>query len=190
MDRWRTEQVRTLEAGLAAVIEQAEQDVTVQAQLARQAIQDLLDLTVHAGTSQPRLVVDPSFRYDFTRAQGWAPPLHGLTSRVGTASRRRRRARQRVAGEVAALTDQQIGRARSDLQRRLEETGRAIRHTLESLLADAVDAFHDMLRNAGPDPRQDGHLASDEPKALHEQTAQLRQLLAWLGEPRPEPHGR
>jgi len=192
VDRWRTDQVRTLEAGLAAVIGQAEQDVTVQAQLARDAIQDLLDLTVDAAADLPRLVVDPSFRYDFTRAQGWAPPLHGLTSRLGSASRRRRRARQRVMGEVAALSDRQVGRSRSDLQRRLEETGRAIRHALEDHLADAVDVFTEMLTQAGPDLSQDGRAdrAPDEPQALHEQTAQLRQLLGGLGEPRPEPHGR
>jgi len=184
VDEWRTEQTETLETGLAAVIGQAEQDVTVQAQLAREAIQELLDLTVHAGASLPRLAVDPSFRYDFARPQGWAPPLHGLASRLGTASYRRGRARRRVTDEVASLTDRQLGRARADLQRRLEQTGRAIHRALEDHLADAIDVFRDLLTDAAADPQTDADKEAAEPSVLRQEATQLQQLLTRCGEPR------
>jgi len=185
VDRWRTDQTTTLEAGLAAVIDQAEQDVAIQAQLAREAIEDLLDLTLERRPQLPRLEVDAAFRYDFARPEGWAPPLRGLASRVGTASQRRQRARRRVADEVASLTDRQLGRARSDLQRRLGQAGRPIRRTLEDHLAEAIDVFADLLAVVSADRVPDADRSPAEGVVLREQAARLQLLLAGLGELRP-----
>lgn len=185
VDQWRATQVSSLERGLAEVIRQAEQDVAIQAKLAREAIQEVFEVTLESTARLPRLRVDPSFRYDFTRPEGWAAPLHGLGSRVGTASRRRERARRRVAHEVASLTDRQVGRARSDLQRGLERTGRAIRRALEEHLTEATEAFQSLLAatSTGPDHgRPEG--GRDEQDALRAEAERLQHLLGRAGQPR------
>lgn len=185
VDHWRAEQTEALEAGLARVIERAEQDVAIQAQLAREAVNELLDLSIHAGPQLPRLEVDPSFHYDFSPADGWAPPLHGLVSRLGTRSHRRTRARRRLAEEVASLTDRQLGRARSDLQRRLEQTGRAIQRALDEQLAQAIDVFRNLVDEAAAEMPREPDGARALPAGLREEAAELQRLLAALVEDPP-----
>lgn len=182
VDRWRTEQTAALEDGLAAVIRQAERDVAIQVQLAQEAIHEVLDITIGTGPELPQLPVDSSFRYDFTPAQGWAPPLHGWASRVGTAAGRRERARRRVNDEVASLTDRQVGRARFDLQQRLEQTGRDIHRALQEHLTEATAVFSSLLADTSSAAHGED-TGRDEPAALREQATQLQRLLDRLSQP-------
>lgn len=154
VDGWRSGTTEQLERGLEQVLEQARADVDAQLQLARDAVHQTLGLTLSAGPSRPVLRVDARFRYDYTPPIGWAPPLQATLSRVGTATRRRRRVREGVMAEIPGLVDRQLGRARSDLQHRLQEAGRALARQLDRQLADSVDrlleAMDEVVRDADP----------------------------------------
>jgi hypothetical protein len=88
----------------------------------RTAARDLLDieLAVNPGTA----VLRPSrdFWYDFDPRVGFGLPLPDVARKALPG--RARRARTRLLDDIPQLADRQVGRARGDLQQRLQESVR------------------------------------------------------------------
>jgi hypothetical protein len=92
----------------------------------RDAAWDLLGVEISVPSASVRLIMDPRFHY-----APWAP--EGPTEAVAAAVRRllpgrygRERMLRYLEAEASEMADRQIGRARADLQFRLEETIRAL----------------------------------------------------------------
>ncbi|HYO84917.1 MAG TPA: hypothetical protein VES01_00440 [Dermatophilaceae bacterium] len=183
VDTWRERRTADLEVGLAGVVEQAHADITTEVQLARDAIQDVLAVRLHGSGPKPVLQVDTTFHYDFTRPQGWqlVPPLHTAISRLGSVARRRNRARQTLTAEIPTLTDRQVGRARSDLQNRLRESGRAIRTALDEQFTQTVDVFLGLLADLTREGDQNRTEQVSEHETLAAAVGSLEELLVRVG---------
>lgn len=178
VDAWRAERIADLEAGLTGVVEQAQADLTTQVQLARDSIQDVLAIRLHGSGPEPKLQVDMTFHYDFTRPESWQWPLQTVISRFGTTTVRRNRARRTIFKEIPTLTDRQVGRARSDLQHRLQETERAIRRALDEQFTQSIDVFLELLAGLTRDGEQGRTQQVTEHERIATEARSLEALLA------------
>lgn len=140
---WREGQAAGLDSGLQnwwrRVI--AEHERTI-AEL-RDAARELLDLELSSDAGIQRLAVSRGFWFMFDRPPNVELPFAGLARRI--APGHARRLRQQILGELAQTVDRQVGRARADLQERLQEGMRALlaelRHTQEQLLGRLQSAL-------------------------------------------------
>jgi len=177
VDAWRAERTADLEAGLTGVVEQAQADLATQVQLAREAIQEVLAIRLHVSGPEPKLQIETTFHYDFNRPVSWQWPLQTVISRLGTNTMRRNRVFRKISAEIPTLTDQQIGRARSDLQYRLQETERVIRQALYEQFTQSIDVFLGLLA----DLTHDGEQGRTHQLSEHERIAtEFRSLEALL----------
>lgn len=178
VDRWRVGEADILEAGLTAVCDRVAEESERQLAELRDAAHALLDVTL---VTQPHIqLLRPShgFWYTFDRPIGFDPPLAGAVRRV--APGRLRRARTRVLAEIDGLVDRQVGRARADLQQRLQES---IRTVLAGLRREHDQILHRMQTALAL--ATELSLATDkesqvERDALQERVHTLRALLTGL----------
>lgn len=178
VEAWRAGQASTLERQLAVLADQARADTTAQLDLARQAVRDVFDLTVNLESVEPALAPDARFHFDFSPGQSWDPPLKDVWAGLRSRQARRRRIRTAVLSSIHPMADRQVGRARADLQQRLDETGRDLARSLEHSLSQTIEQLRAPLDAAaeGADSavRQARLLQlSDEETALQSLLAQL-----------------
>jgi len=120
VDRWRNDRTHDLEAALASLLDVAAADLAAQLTDLRTAARDLLDLELAVNPGAALLRPGREFWYDFDPRVGFGPPLPDVARKAipGKA----KRARTRLLDEIPQLADRQVGRARADLQQRLQES--------------------------------------------------------------------
>ena len=122
VDRWRDDLTHDLEAGLASLLDLAAADLAAQLTDLRTAARDLLDLELAVNPGASLLRPGREFWYDFDPRVGFGLPLPDVARRARPG--KAKRARTRLLDEIPQLADRQVGRARSDLQQRLQESVR------------------------------------------------------------------
>lgn len=168
VDSWRHGQAARLEEELSLLVTRTFSETEARIALAREAVAQALDVAWTADEAAVSMQVDTSFRYDFSPPVGWAPPLEGVFLALRTPSARRRHIKEATRASIGSLTDRQVGRARSDLQGRLDATGRALAGRLEQRLDQTVERMVAMLERTLSDQSRDErqrrceHLAAEE----------------------------
>ena len=122
VDRWRDDRAHDLEAGLASLLEVAAEDLAAQLTDLRAAARDLLDIELAVNPGAALLRPGPTFWYDFDPHIGFGPPVPEVARKAIPG--RVKRVRTRLLDEIPQLADRQVGRARADLQQRLQESVR------------------------------------------------------------------
>jgi hypothetical protein len=122
VDRWRDDRAHDLEAGLASLLEVAAEDLAAQLTDLRAAARDLLDIELAVNPGAALLRPGPTFWYDFDPHIGFGPPVPEVARKAIPG--RAKRVRTRLLDEIPQLADRQVGRARADLQQRLQESVR------------------------------------------------------------------
>jgi len=122
VDRWRDDRAHQLEAGLASLIDVAAADLAAQLTDLRTAARDLLDIELAVDPGAALLRPGREFWYDFDPRIGFGPPVPEIARKALPG--RARRVRTRLLEEIPQLADRQVGRARADLQQRLQESVR------------------------------------------------------------------
>ncbi len=182
-ERWRDQQRRRLEGSLA------ELDTRLLASLARElgeirdAARELLDLDLTMPDTGERLVPDRRFFYSGTDVTGQTELLAAAVRRRLPGQLGQRRARQHLLDQASDLTQQLTGRARSDLQYRLEESSRRMTRAVDQRYADSIGR---LVRVVGSAVADSGRADEDEQtrrRQLADREDKLRGLLARLGGP-------
>ncbi len=119
VDSWRADQADQLERGLGELAGRLAADSAHQLTALREAARSLLDIELQAKGPTQLLTASRGFWYMFDRPASIQLPF--TTTVQHWAPNRARRTRTRLLNELPGLVDQQIGRARSDLQQRLQE---------------------------------------------------------------------
>lgn len=122
VDRWRDDRAHRLEAGLASLLDVAAADLAAQLTDLRTAARDLLEVELAVNPGAALLRPGREFWYDFDPRVGFGLPVPEVARKAlpGKA----KRARTRLLDEIPRLADRQVGRARADLQQRLQESVR------------------------------------------------------------------
>jgi hypothetical protein len=183
---WRIDRSRMLQDGLLDVIEQARDDVATQVRQAHQAVRDTLALTLSSTTPRPELDVDVDFRLDFSPGARWAPPLEHVVQQIMARlapNRRRRRIHARLTADIARLADRQIGRARADLQQRLDAAGHQLAHRLDDEFAQTIDRLRDLVAERASDDERGQEQRMRHRDELADRVATLEHLLTLLDAP-------
>jgi predicted GTPase len=169
-DAWRDEQRKTLEASLA------EHDLRLLDLLRgelgeiRDAARELLDLDLAVPATAERLVPSRGFFYASTDPTGVTDLLAGAVRRHLPGSLGRRRARAHLLTQARELVPMLIGRARGDLQSRLEESIRLLIAANRERYAGSIGrlvsitdaALADSGKTAGQEQRRQQALAARE----------------------------
>lgn len=181
-DRWRDAQRRSLEASLGELDERLLGALHGELARVRDAARELLDLELTVPDTGGRLVDNRRFFYAGTPSSGQTELLAGAVRRRIPGELGRRRAREHLLREAADRIPQLIGRARSDLQYRLEESTRRLVRAIDQRYADSIGRLMAALDMAVADSGR----TDDEERArehdLTERERMLTVLLERLGE--------
>lgn len=182
-ESWREQQRERLEQSLA------ELDTRLLAGLARElgeirdAARDLLDLDLAVPDTGERLVADRRFFYTGTEVTGQTELLAGAVRRRLPGQFGRRRARQHLLDEAGDLVPKLAGRARADLQYRLEESGRRLARAVDQRYADSVGRLAAVVDSAVADSGRTDTGEHARRRQLAGRERALRGLLAQLAGP-------
>ncbi len=155
-EAWRDQQRNHLEGSLA------ELDTRLLAGLAgelgkiRDAARELLDLDLTVPDTGERLVPDRRFFYTGTDVTGQTELLAGAVRRRLPGQLGQRRSRQHLLEQASDLAPKLTGRARSDLQYRLEESGRRMTHAVGQRYADSIGRLVRVVDSAVADSAGEG----------------------------------
>jgi len=189
-EAWRDQQRNHLERSLA------ELDTRLLAGLAgelaeiRDAARELLDLDLAVPDTGERLVPDRRFFYTGTDVTGQTELLAGAVRRRLPGQLGRRRASQHLLAEAADLAPKLTGRARSDLQYRLEESSRRMTRAVDQRYADSIGRLVHVVESAAADS---GRADADEQahrRQLADRADKLHRLLTRLSDPAEASAGR
>jgi hypothetical protein len=181
-DAWRDEQRKMLEASLA------EQDArlirALRAELAevREAARELLDLDLALPDTAERLVPARNFFYSGTAPAGQTELLAGAVRRHLPGELGRRRARAHLLEQARDLMPMLIGRARGDLQFRLQESARLLVGRSDDRYADSIGRLAAAIDSASADSGRTETEEEDRQQALANREDALRDILAQLGD--------
>ncbi|MGH3744151.1 MAG: hypothetical protein ACRDTP_04750, partial [Mycobacteriales bacterium] len=105
-------------------------------------------LGVRLTASMPSLTVTglPELGYDIGAEQGWDQAAYSMVRRVGPGALRR--TSRYLHEEAQRLVDKHVGRARSELQRSLDDTGRHMHRALADAFADLTSSLTSAARRA------------------------------------------
>jgi small GTP-binding protein len=129
-ERWRQAQAEVLQAGMADLGARASAALERDLAAVREAARALLGVELNLAPAGVSLAADPRFHYapaaPENPTQALAAAVRGrLPGRLG-----RRRVAAHLHALVAEVVDRQVGRARADLQQRLEATSRELSFAL------------------------------------------------------------
>jgi Dynamin family len=181
-DAWRDEQRKMLEASLA------EQDArlirALRAELAevREAARELLDLDLALPDTAERLVPGRNFFYSSTAPAGQTELLAGAVRRHLPGGLGRRRARAHLLAQATDLMPMLIGRARGDLQFRLQESVRLLVGRSDERYADSIGRLAAAIDSASADSGRTEAEENDRQRALANRQDALRGIDVQLGE--------
>jgi hypothetical protein len=182
-EAWRERQRKRLEESLA------ELDTRLLAALAREleeirdAARVLLDLDLTVPETGERLVTDRRFFYTGTEITGQTELLAGALRRRLPGQLGRRRARQHLLDEAGDLVPMLTGRARADLQYRLEESGRRLARAVDQRYADSAGRLVSVAGSAVADRGRTDTGEQTRRRELAGREDALRALLAQLDGP-------
>jgi hypothetical protein len=181
-DAWRDEQRKTLEASLT------EHDLrlldTLRGELGeiRDAARELLDLDLAMPSTAERLAPSRGFFYTSTEPAGVTDLLAGAIRRHLPGSLGRRQARAHLLAQARDLMPMLIGRARGDLQYRLEESIRLLVTTNEKRYAGSIGRLVSVTDSALADSGRTGEQEKQRGQALAAREQALTGVLDQLGD--------
>jgi GTPase Era involved in 16S rRNA processing len=181
-DAWRDEQRKMLEAGLAELDASLIRGLHTQLAEVRDAARELLDLDLTMPDTAERLVPGKSFFYAGTEPAGQTELLAGAVRRHLPGELGRRRARAHLLTRTSYLVPMLIGRARGDLQSRLEESFRLLITRSDERHADSIGRLVSAVGSASADSRRTDTQEQDRQRALAAREAALRDILTLLGD--------
>lgn len=181
-DDWREQWQRRLEDGLSAADARLASDLAAGLSTLRDSAAEILGLELIVPMPGGHLAEDRSFFYTSAEDVGQTELLAGAVRRSLPGELGRRRAREHLRREAPGLVAAQVGRARGDLQYRLEETTRALARTAERRYAEAAERMRSALRAA--EDLGAASAAQDAETCQHfaEHSAVARHALALLGQ--------
>jgi hypothetical protein len=175
VERWRHREATALREGLAAVSRRVLEDLAEEQRLAAEAVRDLLDLSISSHPLDPQLLDQDRFSDEVTLPQSWAPPLAETLARLAGDTHRRQQIRQSLTAQIPAVADQQLGRARADLQSRLQDAARALTVDLQDEAAATLGRLHAAVNDLSARPT--GTDSTPERVALQRRAEHLLSLL-------------
>jgi GTP-binding protein EngB required for normal cell division len=175
---WRAHQAQILEAGLASLVADINNERSLQIEQLRGAARDSLDLALTSESEAVALVPSRGFWFDFDDGTGWEAPGAGVLRRQGPFAARR--ARDRAVAAIPDQVDRQVGRARADLQARLDETLRAVRGALGRGLSASLSLLQRSLEEQARRTAEDAAGAERVRAELSQRLATLDGVIARL----------
>lgn len=178
VDRWREQEAGAADAGLQDMWRRAVAEHERQLVGLREAAKDLLDLDLAAQAEPQRLADSRGFWYMFDRAPSVELPFAATARRL--APGRVRRARERLLEELPTLVDRQVGRARADLQERMQEGMRRLLADLRRTQDDLLGRFERALTEANHADEATAAMQQEHETQLTRRLQQLAGLVADL----------
>ena len=189
-EAWRQDQTGIIEARLAQLDQKLTSALQDELNAVRQAAADLLGLDLALATPGQRLAADLRFFYQADESAGQTELLAGairrhLPGRTGPA-----RAAAHLRHETPGLAARQIGRARGDLQYRLQEAARRLGRTIEDRYQEATGRLEQALADADERSDETAEEVAAHQSGLATRIAEIDKVIAMLdsGVPtRPNP---
>jgi small GTP-binding protein len=163
---WREEQVRLLEAGLTELDDRLSQALRGELAQMRDDARELLELDLALPDTAERLALARGFFYSGMEASGQTDLLAGAIRRHLPGEVGRRRARSHLRERVHDVVPMLIGRARGDLQSRLEESIRRLVKASDQRYADSLGQLAAVLDQAVADEDRAGTREEERQHAL------------------------
>lgn len=176
VEEWRADQATRLGAGLEAVDERVRGRLTGLLADLRKAGAELLGVHLALPASDVELVESRRFFYVTHETVDTAELVAGLVRRHLPGGLGRRKAMARLRSEVASFVPQQVGRARADLQARLDETARQLTRAVGRRYQDATGHLSSALDAAS----RLGEVSATEADRIRGELAQRRDALEAL----------
>jgi GTP-binding protein EngB required for normal cell division len=145
---WRQRQTEAIEQGLARVDARLAADLETELGVLRESAAELLDLDLVVPVPEGRLAESRRFFFTAGEEVGQTELLAGAVRRRLPGEFGRRTAREHLRREVPELMERQVGRARGDLQYRLQEATRALIRAVRQRYADGTDRIRSALTAA------------------------------------------
>ena len=181
-DAWRDEQRKVLEASLAEQDARLIRALRVELAEVRDAARELLDLDLTMPDMAERLVPGRNFFYPDTQPVGQTELLSGAVRRYLPGDLGRRRRRTHLLAQAGELVPMLIGRARGDLQSRLEESTRLLVRRSDERYAESIGRLVAAIDSASADSSRTDTQEKDRQHALAAREDTLRGILALLGD--------
>jgi small GTP-binding protein len=179
-ESWRQAQRERLEDGLGRLDGRLTRDLIAELDAVRDAAAELLGLELAMPGPDERLAPDRRFFYPAGENVDQAELLAGAVRRRLPGGLGRKLAREHVLGEVRDLAEQQIGRARADLQYRLGEATRTLTLAVGRRYAASTDRLVSALQTAAALREQTDGQAQQRLAELARREQALRTVLARL----------
>lgn len=180
VDNWRAREAATLDAGLQDLWRRVVDEHERQLGGLREAARELLDIDLTAHAPLQRLADSRGFWYMFDRGPAVELPFAGAARRF--APGRTRRVRDRLLEELPQVVDRQVGRARADLQERMQEGMRRLLGELRRAQEDLLGRLEQALAEADEDRPNTTATERARTRELSERAGRLGELLAQLEE--------
>jgi len=148
VEAWRDAQRDRLEKGLDELDTRLTGELRAELDAVRGAAAELLGIDLNMPGPGQRLAADLRFFYTTREDVGQTELLAGAVRRRLPGEMGRRRAREHLRAEAAALAGSQTGRARADLQYRLAEATRALIRAVRARYSGSTDGLVSALQAA------------------------------------------
>lgn len=173
--RWRSERERELDTDIAELLARLQSRLDEQVAAVRAAAAEAFDLRFDGRPVASSVLDAPS------RFSAYGSDLAGLSELFAATVRThlpgavgRRRVGAHLRQEAGELTDRAFGRARSDIQQRLQDTGRRLRADVAGRHGDAVARIQEAIRAGRQLAEQD---AADGDRARAEVGLRIERLV-------------
>lgn len=148
LDDWRARRAAALDDALAALDDRLASRLDDQIRQVRSAAADLFSLDLLDPPERTRLTSAARFRYAFAEDAGNVELLAAAIRTRLPGSLGRRRVAAHVQERIAELMDKQVGRARSDFQSRLQDTGHVMHRELDRRFEEGAGRLASAVRQA------------------------------------------
>lgn len=148
LDDWRARRAAALDDALAALDDRLASRLDDQIRQVRSAAADLFSLDLLDPPEPTRLTSAARFRYAFAEDAGNVELLAAAIRTRLPGSLGRRRVAAHVQERVAELMEKQVGRARSDFQSRLQDTGHVMHRELDRRFEEGAGRLASAVRQA------------------------------------------
>jgi GTP-binding protein EngB required for normal cell division len=177
---WRQRQTEAIEQGLARVDARLVADLRAELAVLRDSASELLGLDLAVPEPEGRLAENRRFFFITGEDAGQTELLAGAVRRRLPGEFGRRAAREHLRREAPGLMSRQIGRARGDLQYRLDEAKRALVRAVGQRYADGTGRIRSALDAADRLREASAAEAAAKETGLAEREAALRHVLGLL----------
>ena len=186
-ETWRQQRKEAIEQGLTAVDARLAAALKGELAVLRDSAAELLGLDLAVPEPEGRLAESRRFFYTAGQDAGQTELLAGAVRRRLPGELGRRTARDHLRREAPGLVDNQVGRARGDLQYRLAEATRALARVVEQRYADGTDRIRSALQAAAELRAASAAQAEEKRGELVKQEVALRRVIALLDQDPQKP---